>query len=157
MKIVLAVIGKTDIGFVKEGVQYYAARIGNYIKFEILELPNIKNAGKMPPAVLAQKEGEMLEQYIAKYDKVVLLDEKGSSLASRKFAAQIERDMVGSVDSLCFVIGGAFGFSDDIRKKVRNTLSVSEMTFSHQLIRIIFLEQLYRAFTIIRNEPYHND
>lgn len=157
MKISLIYIGKTNQNFVKEGCELFFKRIKRYINFEEIQINDVKNAGKLKPRQLKIKESELLLNKIESTDYVVLLDEKGKTFTSVKFADWIERNMVQGVTSLVFVIGGAFGFSDEMYERANMKLQLSCMTFSHQIIRVIFAEQLYRAFTIIKGEPYHND
>jgi 23S rRNA (pseudouridine1915-N3)-methyltransferase len=157
MKISLYLIGKTNFDFVKQGFELYGQRIKHYIKFEVRELPDIKGVKNMSSDELKRKEGEIFLKKIPSDAFLVLLDENGKKFNSRSFATEIERFMLQSVKELTFVVGGAFGFSDEMYQRAQLKISLSEMTFSHQLIRLIFAEQLYRAFSIINNEPYHND
>jgi len=157
MKIKLFWIGKTASSFIQEGIATYQKRIPHYFTFTIDTLPDIKNAGKMPAAELKKKEGEAILKKLDNRDFLVLLDENGKTPNSRQFAIQLEQWGVQGVESVVFLIGGAFGFSDAIYERANFKLSLSKMTFSHQLIRLIFLEQLYRAGTIIKGESYHND
>ncbi|MFN4971920.1 MAG: 23S rRNA (pseudouridine(1915)-N(3))-methyltransferase RlmH [Bacteroidota bacterium] len=156
MKIKLIQIGKTHFSFVQDGVTLFESRLKHYCKFEqvVLELPAKYRSAE--PSVVKKMEGELLLKQFQHTEYVFLLDEEGQSYNSRKFAALIEKTQLHHA-SISFVIGGAFGFSDEVYARANNKLSLSAMTFSHQLIRLIFLEQLYRAFTIIRGEPYHND
>ncbi len=157
MKISLIYIGKTNQNFVKDGSQLYFNRIKRYINFEEMLLNDVKNGSKLKPDLLRIKEGELLLKKIQPNDFVVLLDEKGKVFTSVKFANWIEQKMVQGTSHLVFVVGGAFGFSEEVYKRSNMKLQLSSMTFSHQIIRVIFGEQLYRAFTIIKREPYHND
>lgn len=157
MKISLIYIGKTNQNFVKDGCALFFKRIKRYVNFEEIQINDVKNAGKLKPNQLKIKESELFLNKIEPTDYVVLLDEKGKSFTSVKFADWIEKNMVQGVTSLVFVIGGAFGFSDEMYQRANMKLQLSSMTFSHQIIRVIFAEQLYRAFTIIKGEPYHND
>lgn len=157
MKISLIYIGKTNQNFVKEGCTLFFKRIKRYTNFNEFQINDVKNAGKLNPSQLKVKESELFLNKIESTDYVVLLDEKGKSFTSVKFADWLEKNMVQGVTNLVFVIGGAFGFSDEMYERANMKLQLSSMTFSHQIIRVIFAEQLYRAFTIIKGEPYHND
>ena len=149
-------IGRTKETYIREGSKIYSSRISRYINLEWTELPDVKHSNRLSPEVLKDKEAEAMLRFIQPADVVVLLDERGKDLDSVAFAAFIEQKMLTSVKTLVFVIGGAYGFSATIRTRANHSIRLSSMTFSHQIIRIIFLEQLYRAFTIIRGEPYHN-
>ena len=157
MKISLIVIGKTEEAYIKEGINVYIQRLKHYITFEIIEIPSIKNTKNMSPSKIVEKEGELLLKQIKKHEYCILLDEKGRSFRSVEFAEFIESKINQSTRSIAFVVGGAYGFSPDVYNIAKMKLSLSDMTFSHQMIRLFFLEQLYRAFTIIKNEPYHNE
>lgn len=157
MKIALLQTGKTTEKFVNEGVELYSTRIKKYTGFEVITVPEMKNVRNMSADEVKIKEGRRIEESIGKNDYVVLLDENGEQLPTRDFAQWIEKQIMVSGKRILFVIGGPWGFSDEIRKKAEFTLSLSRMTFPHQLVRIIFLEQLYRALTIIRGESYHHE
>jgi 23S rRNA (pseudouridine1915-N3)-methyltransferase len=157
MNIILTVIGKTDSSFVAEGYEEYFKRIKRYLKFEFKVIRDIKNSGSLDENVQKKLEGEKILEGITVSDVVVLLDENGKEFSSREFAGFISKQMNASVKNLIFVVGGPYGFSEDVYKRANYRISLSRMTFSHQLIRLIFAEQLYRAFAIINNEPYHHD
>ncbi len=157
MKIKLLVIGKTDDRYIAEGIKKYLGRMKYYIPFEYTELPDIKNSKNLTQERQKILEGELLLKNIQPGDHVVLLDEKGKNFTSREFASYIEKRMISGIKRVVFIIGGPFGFSDDIYSVANDKISLSKMTFSHQLVRVIFFEQIYRAMTIIRNEPYHHD
>ena len=157
MNIKLIVIGKSEEKYLREAVEIYLKRLTHYINFEILVLPDVKNAKNMSVAELKDKEAELILKHSAKADKVVLLDEKGKEYSSVEFSKYIAKQMNASVKTLAFVVGGAFGFSEKVYSQANEKLSISKMTFSHQMIRLLFVEQLYRAFTIIKGEPYHNE
>lgn len=157
MKITLLQLSKTDDPNIQNLISTYQSRLKHYIPFQIITIPPLKNAKNLTPLQFRQKEAELILNHIQNREYVVLLDETGKELTSKDFAAFISKTMNQSIRELTFLIGGAFGVSDQIKKSVKMQLSLSRMTFPHQLIRPIFLEQLYRAFTIIRNEPYHND
>ncbi len=160
MKIVLLCVGKTDFNFVEEGVKLYSERLKHYCQFEILCIPALKNVSSLTKEQIKEREGDLIIKELSKRDgHVVLLDERGKLYDSVEWAKSIERVLSGiktSAKNLVFVIGGAYGFSESVYKIARESLSLSKMTFSHQIVRVIFLEQLYRAFTIIKGEPYHH-
>jgi len=157
MKIKLVVVGKTDDKYIAEGIKKYFNRLKHYITFEYSELPDIKNSKNLSQEQQKKLEGEMLLKQLQAGDFVVLLDEKGKTFTSREFASYIEKKMVSGTKRVVFIVGGPYGFSDEIYAKANDKISLSKMTFSHQLVRLIFFEQIYRAMTIIRNEPYHHD
>jgi len=156
MKIKFVVLGKTHIPFVKEGEQIFKSRIKKYIPFQY-EVLEVKKNHSTDTKLVKKLEAAAVLKITQPGDFVVLLDEKGKSMSSRKFSEWIQHKLNLSYKNIVFVVGGAFGFDDDLKKRADAKLSLSEMTYSHQMIRIIFLEQLYRAFTILRNEKYHND
>ena len=157
MKITLFVIGKTDDAYLREGIEKFLKRLAHYSAFEMIEHNIARKWHSLPPAQLMQKEAEVILQQMEKADYCVLLDEKGKSFTSVEFAAFIQQRLNQSTKNLLFVVGGAWGFDEAVKEKAHMKLSLSKMTFSHQMVRLFFAEQLYRAFTIIRNESYHND
>ncbi len=157
MAIKLLLTGKTDKIFVKDGEELYAGRISRYISFQLKTLPGLKKTGKMPVESVKEKEGDLALREINENDFVILLDEKGKQLSSVQFSEFISKKMNEGVKNMVFIIGGAYGFHGKVRQRAQLTLSLSKMTFSHQIVRIIFLEQLYRAFTIMKGEPYHHE
>jgi 23S rRNA (pseudouridine1915-N3)-methyltransferase len=157
MKITLVLTGKTDESFAKDGFNLFEKRLQHYIQFGSIILPDLKNAKSLNPAQVKEKEAELQLKSITDKDFVVLLDEKGKEYRSLDFAAFIQQKMNTSVNNLVFIVGGPWGFSEKIYKRANAKMSLSKMTFSHQIVRLLFIEQLYRAFTIIRNEPYHNE
>lgn len=157
MNIKLIVVGKNEQKYLKEALDIYIKRLTHYINFELVVLPDVKNAKNMSVSELKDKEAELILKHSAKADKVVLLDEKGKEFSSVEFSKYIEKQMNASLKTLAFVVGGAFGFSEKVYSQANEKLSISKMTFSHQMIRLLFVEQLYRAFTIIKGEPYHNE
>lgn len=157
MKITLLCIGKTDEGFVQTGIANYMKRLKHYINFEMLVLPDIKNVKNLSQEQQKTKEGELILKQTSALDFVILLDERGKEFRSLDFSKFIEQKLVSSVNHLIFVIGGPYGFSPDVYARANQQISLSKMTFSHQMIRMFFVEQLYRAFTIMRNEPYHHE
>lgn len=156
MKITLLLTGKTDVEPVKVLMDEYTKRIGHYTNFEVITIPDIKNIKNLSIEQYRQKEAEQQKKYLTKSDFIILLDENGKEYSSEKFAQFLEHKIQIGIKNLVFVIGGAFGFTDEIRKMAEQSVSLSKMTFPHQLVRLIFLEQLYRAFTIIRKEKYHH-
>ncbi|MFQ3341592.1 MAG: 23S rRNA (pseudouridine1915-N3)-methyltransferase [Flavobacteriaceae bacterium] len=157
MEIQLLCIGKTDRSFWIAAVDEYAKRLKHYIKFSILYLPDAKAQKKTNVKEIKDEETKRIIQKIKADDVVYLLDEKGKSFTSVGFSKQIEQHMISGTKRLVFVIGGAYGFSDIIYKKYSKRMCLSKMTFSHQMVRLFFCEQLYRAFTIIKHHPYHNN
>jgi len=156
MKITLLLIGKTEYPYLAEGYKLYESRLKHYILFETIYIPTIKNSKNLSTAQQNDKEAEMLIKYFGGKDLIILLDEKGSEYSSVDFSSFIQKNMNKGYKNIMFVVGGPFGFSEMIYKLNLPKLSLSKMTFSHQMIRLIFIEQLYRAMTIIKNEPYHH-
>lgn len=157
MKIKLIVVGKSAFDFIKEGEEVYEKRLVHYLPFEKLVLPDIKNPKNLSIEELKKKEGEMILSKITNQDFLVLMDENGNHSSSTKFASWLEQKVNDGTRSTIFVIGGAFGFSKEVYDRSNQLISLSKMTFSHQLVRVIFLEQLYRAQTIMKGEPYHHE
>ena len=156
MIIKLIVIGKTNATFLKAGETEYEKRLKNYCKFAEIVKPNLKNSNKLSKNVLKIKEGEMILRSLDSIDKVILLDNNGKIYSSNEFSNFLKKNMLHSTKSLVFIVGGSFGFSDAVYQRSNYKLSLSKMTFSHQMVRLIFKEQLYRAFTIIKGEKYHH-
>ena len=157
MKITLLTVGKTDIRWVREGLEIYISRLKHYIPFSLTEIPELKNASSLSKDQIKAREGELILKSIKPSDEVILLDEHGKEYTSMEWARNMEKRMSVSGRDMVFVIGGAYGFSDDVYSRCDGKVSLSKMTFSHQMVRTIFAEQLYRAFTIIRGEPYHHE
>ncbi len=157
MKVTLVFTGKTSFDYLEKGIAEYEKRIKRYIDFEIKIIKDLKASKSMPANIVKLKEGETILKQIKQTDFLILLDEKGKQYTSREFAKFIDNKIVTGVKNLMFVVGGAYGFSEEMYKRANGKLSLSKMTFSHQPIRLLFAEQLYRAFTIINGEPYHND
>ena len=157
MKIVLLTIGKTSERYLVDGIQHYQNRLKHYMPFEIIEIPNIKKAKNLSKTELKKKEGILISQHIQSNDYVILLDDKGKASSSLEFAQKLESWLNSGKKRLLFVVGGAYGFSDEIYSKSSEKCSLSKMTFSHQMVRLFFAEQLYRAFTILKNEQYHHE
>lgn len=157
MRITLLTIGKSDIPWVKQGLDMYVSRLKHYASFELIEIPELKGVKALSQEQIKQKEGELALKYIKPGDSLILLDERGSSFRSLEFARFLEDRMARSSSNIIFLIGGAYGFSPAVYERSQSSISLSKMTFSHQLVRTIFAEQLYRAFTIIKGEPYHHE
>lgn len=157
MKVELWAIGKTNERYLEEGIDIYLKRLKHYLKFELRILPDIKKAGKLQPGQLKEKEGELVLKALQAGDCLVLLDERGKRLTSPAFAKFINHNIQLSHRRIVFLIGGAFGFPEFLYQKANHKISLSDMTFSHQMIRLFMAEQIYRAMTILNNEPYHND
>lgn len=156
MKIKLFVIGKTNIEYLKIGENEYENRIKHYCNFEEIIITDVKKGGKLSKNELKIREGDLILKNINSIDKVILLDNKGKNNSSNEFSNFLKENMLHSTKNLVFIIGGAYGFSEKVYNRANNKLSLSKMTFSHQMVRLIFKEQLYRAFTIIKGEKYHN-
>lgn len=157
MKISLIVIGKTDASYFVDAINEYKNRLVHYIPFEMEIIPDIKNVKNLREEQQKEKEGELILKILQPGDYLVLLDEHGKSFSSMEFATYLERKMHVVSKRLVFVIGGPYGFSEAVYKAASEKISLSKMTFSHQMIRLIFVEQIYRAMTILNNEPYHHE
>lgn len=157
MKITLRLIGKTADKYLEEGISIYQKRLSHYADFRIDVVPDIKGAKNMDKPTLIEKEGKAFLDRMDKRDFLVLLDEKGKNLRSVEFASRLDKWAVEGKSHLVFLVGGAFGFSQEVYDRADFMLSLSPMTFSHQMVRLIFTEQLYRAFTILKGEPYHHE
>ncbi|MBQ7774235.1 MAG: 23S rRNA (pseudouridine(1915)-N(3))-methyltransferase RlmH [Bacteroidales bacterium] len=157
MKITLLVVGKTAFPFINEGIALYEKRLGHYVNYARVEIPELKGVQALSQEQIKEREGELILKNIRNTDDVVLLDERGSIFSSIEWARHLEKKMVFEGKDIVFVIGGAYGFSQKVYQRANSRISLSKMTFSHQIIRVIFLEQLYRAFTIIKGEPYHHE
>ena len=157
MNIDLLVVGKTDSAEIQSLVATYLKRLNFYTRVTLVTLPDLKNTRNISAESQKRQEGELLMRQFADGDYVVLLDEKGAEMRSVEFSMWLQKRMNSGVRRLCFVIGGPYGFSKTVYDRADESISLSRMTFSHQIIRAIFDEQLYRAFTIIRNEPYHHE
>jgi len=157
MKATLIMIGKTEEDYIKKGISIFENRLKHYIPFETIVIPALKNSKNLTFEQQKEKEGELLLKQFSTEDYIVLLDENGEEFKSTGFANFFQKHMNASTKNLVFVIGGPFGFSQKIYQKANMKLSLSKMTFSHQMIRMLFIEQVYRAMTILRNEPYHHE
>lgn len=157
MNIELIVVGKTDMKEVEALVTMYTKRLNHYVRFAITTIADVRNTKKLSEAEQKRLEGEAILKFITDSDHLMLLDEHGAEYRSIEFADMIQRRMLSGTKRLVFVIGGPYGFSDAVYQRSNSKLSLSKMTFSHQIVRAIFTEQLYRAFTILKNEPYHHE
>jgi 23S rRNA (pseudouridine1915-N3)-methyltransferase len=157
VNIELIVVGKTDMKEVEALVTMYTKRLNHYVRFAITTIADIRNTKKLSEAEQKRLEGEAILRLINDSDHLMLLDEHGSEFCSIEFAEMIQRRMSAGTKRLVFVIGGPYGFSDAVYQRANSKISLSKMTFSHQIVRAIFTEQLYRAFTILKNEPYHHE
>lgn len=157
MKIILTSVGKTDDRFLAQIIEEYRKRVNFYIPFEVKNVPDVKNTKNLSEKEQRVLEGNAILKTLQAGDYVVLLDDKGKQYSSTEFAQFIEKKMHSTAKRLVFVVGGPYGFSDEIYARANEKLSLSRMTFTHQMVRLVFVEQLYRAFTILRNEPYHHE
>ena len=157
MKIKLIAIGKTDDKNLTQLIDGYQKRLNHYIKFELEIIPDIKNAKNLSKNQQMEKEGALILKKIASTDQLLLLDEKGHEFRSIEFSRFLQKKMNSGIKQLVFVIGGPYGFSQAVYKKAQGKVSLSNMTFSHQMIRLFMVEQLYRAYTILNHEPYHHE
>lgn len=157
MKILLIVVGKTDQKWLSEGIDQYVERLSHFGQFEMQVIPDIKNTKNMDQNTQKIREGELILNLLQPSDDVWLLDDKGREMTSAETASWLQKRMAQSTKRLVFIIGGPYGFSPDVYNRVPGRLSLSRMTFSHQMVRLIFVEQLYRAFSILNNLPYHHE
>lgn len=157
MKITLLTVGKTDKDWVKQGLDIYVSRLKHYVPFAMTEIPELKNVSALSKDQIKIREGELILKNIRTSDDVILLDERGRQYSSMELAGVIRDKMTYGGRDIVFVIGGAYGFSEAVYARADAKLSLSRMTFSHQMVRAIFVEQIYRAFTIIKGEPYHHE
>ena len=156
MNIKLIAVGKTDNSALQQLINTYEKRLSYYINFELQLLPDIKNNKSLSEEQQKIKEGELILSYVEPSHHLILLDERGKEYTSIAFADELQKKMNTGIKQLTFVIGGPYGFSQAVYQRANSKLSLSKLTFSHQMIRLFFVEQLYRAFTILRNEPYHH-
>ncbi len=157
MEIELLTVGKTTIRFVIDGIEEYTRRLKHYIPYSIRTIPDIKNTSKMDQAKQKEEEGKKILEAVSNSDYVVLLDEHGKQYGSMEFSAFIEKQMVAGRRKVIFVVGGPYGFSKAVYDRADSLLSLSKMTFNHEMVRLFFTEQVYRAMTIMRGEPYHHE
>lgn len=153
----LLTMGKTDVPWVRQGLELYVSRLSHYTRFTLTELPQLKNVSSLSQEQIKDREGVLLLSSVKSSDEVILLDEHGKEYRSLEFASFIEKKMSLGGRDLVFVIGGAYGFSNAVYDRADGMISLSKMTFSHQMVRTLFAEQLYRAFTILSGEPYHHE
>ena len=157
MKITLLTVGKTDRDWVRQGLDIYVSRLKHYIPFSMVEIPELKNVSALSKDQIKSKEGELILKNIRPTDDLILLDEHGKEYTSVELAKVIQEKISYTGKDMVFVIGGAYGFSPEVYSRANSKISLSKMTFSHQMVRAIFAEQLYRAFTIMKGEPYHHE
>ena len=157
MKITLLTVGKTDIDWVRKGLDIYMSRLKHYIPFNLVEIPELKNVSALSKDQIKVKEGELILKNVRPTDDLILLDEHGKEYTSIQLAKILQDKISYECKDMVFVIGGAYGFSDSVYARANSKISLSKMTFSHQMVRTIFAEQLYRAFTIMKGEPYHHE
>jgi 23S rRNA (pseudouridine1915-N3)-methyltransferase len=156
MKTKLILVGKTDEEYLKTGIREYTSRIKRYIPFDVVEIPALKNVGNLPVAGQNTRESLLISKQLVAGDVIVLLDEHGKEMSSEEFAEFLNKQFISGNKNLVFIVGGPFGFDPLLKKQASFILSLSRMTFSHQMVRLFFTEQLYRALTIIRGESYHH-
>jgi 23S rRNA (pseudouridine1915-N3)-methyltransferase len=156
MNIRLLAIGKTDNNSLQMLIEDYSKRLSFYIKFDLEIIPDIKNAKNLSEAQQKEKEGELILAKLSPTEQLILLDENGIVFSSVEFSEYLQKKMNAGIKTLVFVIGGPYGFSEEVYKKSQGKISLSAMTFSHQMVRLFVIEQLYRGFTILKNEPYHH-
>ena len=157
MKIRLLLTGKTDEDYLKTGIHEYEMRVKRYLSFDIIEIPALRNLANLSQGEQMLRESEVIQKQIAAGDIVVLLDEHGKEMRSTEFASFLNKQFLSGCKTLIFIVGGPFGFDPSLKKKASIILSLSKMTFSHQMVRLFFTEQLYRAMTILRGESYHHE
>ena len=157
MRVLLIVVGKTDRQWLADGIGQYVDRIAHFCQFEMQVIPDIRNTRNMEPQVQKSREGEQIIKLLQPSDDVYLLDDKGREMTSPDMANWLQKRLSQSTKRLVFIIGGPYGFSPDVYDRVPGRLSLSRMTFSHQMVRLIFVEQLYRSFAILNNLPYHHE
>jgi 23S rRNA (pseudouridine1915-N3)-methyltransferase len=156
MKITFLTVGKTEDAYLKAGIEKYVKRLKHYTRLLIVDIDELKNTKALTREQQKAKEAELILKKITPADYVILLDENGMELTSAQFAAYIDKKAVASVTNIVFIVGGPYGFDAPVYARANDKLSLSSMTFSHQMVRLFFVEQLYRAFTIIKGEPYHH-
>ena len=157
MKITLLTVGKTDKDWVRQGMDIYVSRLKHYIPFAVVEIPELKNVSALTKDQIKMREGDLILKNIKPTDDLILLDERGKEYTSVELAKVIQDKISYVGKDMVYVIGGAYGFSDAVYQRANSKISLSRMTFSHQMVRAIFVEQIYRAFTIMKGEPYHHE
>lgn len=156
MEVLLIMVGKTHKTYMSEGISEYQKKLKHYLKFSMEVIPDIKNTGSLTPLQQNTKEGEAILSKIKSEDYLILLDEKGKQHTSEEWSEYLQKKFNSNPKRLIFLIGGAYGFSEEVYKRANDKVSLSKMTFSHQMVRMFFIEQLYRAMTILKGEPYHH-
>ena len=157
MKITLLTVGKTDKDWVRQGMDIYVSRLKHYIPFSVIEIPELKNVSALSKDQIKAREGELILKNVKPTDDLILLDERGKEYSSVELAKVIQDKISYAGKDMVYVIGGAYGFCNAVYQRANSKISLSRMTFSHQMVRAIFVEQIYRAFTIMRGEPYHHE
>jgi len=157
MKIAVVLTGKTNEKYISDGMDIYAGRIVKYASFDVIVLPDIKNTRNMPEEEQKAREGKKIIDILGKDDYCVLLDERGKEFTTLELAQWMEKRTISSPKRIVFVIGGPYGFSEEVYSRADYKISLSKLTFPHQLVRLLFMEQLYRVFTVIKGEPYHHE
>jgi 23S rRNA (pseudouridine1915-N3)-methyltransferase len=157
MQIKLLAIGKTDNKAIQNLIDDYSSRLGHYIRFELEVIPDLKQSKSLSESLQKEKEGELILKKLSSTDELILLDERGKTYSSLEFSDYLQKKMNSGIKQLVFLIGGPYGFSEAVYARANGKISLSKMTFSHQMIRPFVVEQLYRAMTILRNEPYHHE
>jgi 23S rRNA (pseudouridine1915-N3)-methyltransferase len=157
MNITLLVISKTDIAYLQQGIDEYCKRLKHYVNFKLEVIPALKDQKGASPEEIKEREAVLLLKKLQDADRIVLLDEHGKEHTSVGFSQYLQKQMNAGIRSLVFVVGGAFGFAPSVHETAHDKISLSQMTFNHQMVRLFFVEQLYRAFTILHHEPYHNE
>ena len=157
VKILLLTIGNTDKTYMKDGIDDYVKRLSFYLPFEMKVIPDIKNRSSLSEELQKEKEGQLILNQVSSGDYLILLDEHGTEFLSIEFSKWVEKKMIAGIRQIVFVIGGPYGFSNAVYQRLDFKIALSKLTFSHQMVRMIFVEQLYRAMTIIKNEPYHHE
>lgn len=157
MKITLLTVGKTDKDWVKDGLDIYVSRLKHYIPFSVVEIPELKNVSALTKDQIKTREGELILKNVRPTDDLILMDERGKQYTSVELSKVLQDKISYIGKDIVFVIGGAYGFSEAVYNRADSKISLSKMTFSHQMVRAIFAEQIYRAFTIMRGEPYHHE
>ena len=157
MQIKLLALGKTDNKAIQDLIDDYSSRLGHYIRFELEVIPDLKQSKSLSEALQKEKEGELILKKLSSSEELILLDERGKTYSSLEFSDYLQKKMNSGIKQLVLVIGGPYGFSEAVYARANGKISLSKMTFSHQMIRPFVVEQLYRAMTILRNEPYHHE
>lgn len=156
MKITLILNGKTEDDYIQKGIAIFEQRLKHYLSFESIVIPALKNTKALSVEQQKQKEGELVLKHLQPSDRLILLDENGKEYTSVQFSAFLQQQMNSGIKNLVLVVGGPYGFSEELYKRANGKISLSKMTFSHQMVRLFLVEQVYRAMTILKNEPYHH-